>query len=193
MANDLDTPVTTTTESKQPHLSNLQKSGSNPGLESFNEHLPTLTPDNSVYDADIASEFRRIESSLVPGPNETQVQLISKHLNTTPKTNTIGDAPEPKPGHEMTPYIPHSVHEPFPIAMVNRKPYGTPRHDNVHSPQNEAWLSAIRNAQESVFIQTPDLNGEPLIPELVAAAKRGVGVYCYVCLGYNDSVCGLSQ
>lgn len=56
----------------------------------------------------------------------------------------------------------------------------------MNSPQNEAWLSAIRNAESNVFIQSPDINAEPLIPELLGAARRGVAVTLYACLGYND-------
>ncbi len=55
-------------------------------------------------------------------------------------------------------------------------------------PQNEAFLSAVRNAQDSVFIQSPDVNAEPIIPALIDAAKRGVQVVYYFCLGYNDMV-----
>lgn len=106
----------------------------------------------------------------------------------------------------MVTLIPHPTHEPFPMAMVCRKPWGgrlisqpvtlysmtdivlAPNHSCVHVPQNEAFLSAVRNAQKNVFIQTPNLNAEPLIPALIDAVKRGVEVYYYVCLGYNDAV-----
>lgn len=57
----------------------------------------------------------------------------------------------------------------------------------MNVPQNEAWLSLIRNAAKSVFIQTPDLNAPPLIPAIGAALKRGVEVTIYVCFGYNDA------
>lgn len=68
-----------------------------------------------------------------------------------------------------------------------------PNHSCVHVPQNEAFLSAIRNAQMNVFIQTPNLNAEPLLPALLDAVRRGVDVYYYVTLGYNDSVSHVSQ
>ena len=87
----------------------------------------------------------------------------------------------------MIPMIPLPTHEPVPMAMVGRIPWGPPTHSCVHTPQNEAFLSAVRNAQKSVFIQTPNLNAEPLLPALVDAAKRGVDVTYYVCLGYNDA------
>lgn len=59
---------------------------------------------------------------------------------------------------------------------------------DVYVPQNEAWLSAIRNAEKTVFIQTPDLNADPVIPALLDAVRRGIEVTCFVCLGYNDAV-----
>jgi hypothetical protein len=57
----------------------------------------------------------------------------------------------------------------------------------VNVPQNEAWLAAIRNAQTSIFIQTPNLNAAPLLPALKEAACRGIQITYYVCLGYNDA------
>lgn len=87
----------------------------------------------------------------------------------------------------MTPMIPHNVHAPFPIALVNRRAWGAPNHQCVNVPQNEAWLSAIRNAKSEVFIQSPDVNAEPLIPAIKEAVRRGITVTYYVCLGYNDA------
>jgi hypothetical protein len=45
-------------------------------------------------------------------------------IDTTIQPNTKGDAPEAAVGEEMTPYVVEPPHEPFPIAMVCRKPYG---------------------------------------------------------------------
>jgi hypothetical protein len=85
------------------------------------------------------------------------------------------------------PIIPHREHAPFPIALVNRRPWGTLNHECVNVPQNEAWLSAIRNATSKIFIQTPNLNASPLLPALKEAACRGIEVTYYVCMGYNDA------
>lgn len=71
--------------------------------------------------------------------------------------------------------------------MVCREPWGAPTNASVYTPQNEAFLSSVRNAKRSVFIQTPNLNAEPLLPELLNAARRGVNVTYYFCLGYNDA------
>jgi hypothetical protein len=66
----------------------------------------------------------------------------------------------------MIPIFPHEPHAPFPISLVNRRPWGAPNHQCVKVPQNEAWLSAIRNAKSTIFIQTPNLNASPLLPAL---------------------------
>ncbi|KAI8949054.1 phospholipase D/nuclease [Xylaria longipes] len=151
--------------------------------ETWLEH----TADDPHYDSDIAGEVSRIQASVSAKPNETAMQAVTRHLNHTQNAGFPGNAPNCNRADEMTPYIPHPAHEPFPIALVNRAPYGRPNHKSVSNPQNAAWLSALRNAQRNVFIQTPTLNAEPLIPAIVEACERGVDVYCYVCLGYNDA------
>ncbi|KAI4602944.1 hypothetical protein KJ359_008165 [Pestalotiopsis sp. 9143b] len=157
------------------------------GAQPTNGMLPEHTHADPHYDADIAGEMRRVQESVSAKPNETQVQAVSRHLNHTVNKDFPGDAPEVGIEDEMTPYMAHPAHEPFPIAMVNRQPYGPPNHKSVSNPQNAAWLSALRNAEKSVFIQTPTLNAEPLVPAIVEACERGIDVYCYVCLGYNDA------
>ncbi|KZF19543.1 phospholipase D/nuclease [Xylona heveae TC161] len=155
--------------------------------EGKSERLAEHTDKEPHYDPDIAAEIRRSQSVLTPQAGESKMACVTRHLNTTIQPDTKGDAPECSPEEEMIPLIPHPVHEPFPMAMVCRKPWGAPNHSSVHTPQNEAWLSALRNAKESVFIQTPDLNAEPLIPAILEAVRRGVEVTYYVCLGYNDA------
>ena len=156
--------------------------------EGNNARLPEHTSTDPHYDNDIASEVCRSQSVLTPLPGESRMNAVTRHLNTTIQPNTKGNAPECEPGEEMTPLIPHPQHEPVPMAMVCRKPWGAPNHSCVHTPQNEAFLSCLRNAQKSVFIQTPNLNAEPLLPAIIAAVERGVEVTIYVCLGYNDAV-----
>ncbi|KAL1305109.1 hypothetical protein AAFC00_002038 [Neodothiora populina] len=152
------------------------------------ERLPLHCFDDPHYDPDIASEVYRMHSVMTPRQGETSVELVTAHLNlSTHQKDRKATCPEYAPTEQMTPYIPHAPHAPFPIAMVNRKPYGATNHNGVFVPQNEAFLSAVRNAQTSIFIQTPDLNASPLLPELAAACRRGVTVTYYVCLGYNDA------
>ncbi|KAK6600283.1 hypothetical protein H4I96_07609 [Botrytis cinerea] len=115
----------------------------------------------------IAGEVARVQTAVSPKNGETRVEAVTRHLNHTKNPGFKGNAPDCAPQEEMTPYIPHPVHEPFPIAMV--------------------WLSALRNATKNVFIQSPTLNAEPLVPEIINACERGIDVYCYICLGYNDT------
>ncbi|KAI0890297.1 IQ calmodulin-binding motif protein [Annulohypoxylon maeteangense] len=151
------------------------------------ETLPEHTAEDPHYDVDLAGEIQRVQASISLKPGETPMRAVTRHLNHTVNEGFEGNAPDCDPRDEMTPYVPHPAHEPFPMALVCRPPYGPPNHASVSNPQNAAWLSALRNAQKNVFIQSPTLNAEPLIPAIVEACERGVDVYCYVCLGYNDS------
>ena len=152
--------------------------------------LPQSTNEHPQYDSDIAGEVTRVQTAVSAKPGETQMEAISRLLNHT-VNDLKADAPALAEGDEMTPYIPHAVHEPFPIAMVNRPPYGPPSHLSLVQPQNAAWLSALRHATKNVFIQTPTLNAEPLVPAIYEACERGLDVILYVCLGYNDMVSAL--
>ncbi|KAI6715045.1 hypothetical protein JHW43_002411 [Diplocarpon mali] len=152
-----------------------------------NNPLPEHTTEDPHYDVDIAGEVARVQTTFSPKDNETRMEAVTRHLNHTKNVGFPGNAPDCEPCEEMTPYITHPVHEPFPIAMVCREPYGTPNHDSVYNPQNEVWLSALRNANKNVFMQSPTLNAEPLVPAIIEACERGIDVYCYICLGYNDT------
>jgi phosphatidylserine/phosphatidylglycerophosphate/cardiolipin synthase-like enzyme len=158
----------------------------NPSPE--NAILPEHTADDPHYDSNIAEEVARVQASVSPKKGETRGEAVTRHLNHTKNVDFKGNAPECGPYEEMTPYIPHPVHEPFPIAMACREPYGAPNHKSVYNPQNEVWLSALRNAKKNVFIQSPTLNAEPLVPAIIEACERGIDVFCYICLGYNDTV-----
>ncbi|PVF93099.1 IQ calmodulin-binding motif protein [Serendipita vermifera] len=148
--------------------------------------LPEHTTEDPHYDVDIAGEVARVQSAVSPKPGETRMEAVTRHLNHTVNKDFKGDAPDDPSSEAMTPYIPHPTLEPFPIAMVNRHPYGPFKNDSVYTPQNEAWLSGLRNAKKSVFIQSPNLNAGPIIPAILDACRRGVDVYCWICLGYND-------
>ncbi|KAH6632262.1 hypothetical protein F5144DRAFT_612750 [Chaetomium tenue] len=147
------------------------------------------TADDPHYDDDIAGEVARAQASLAPKPRETHLQAVTRLLNHTLNEGLPGDpgAPECPPGDFMTPYLPHQTHTPYPMALVNRPPYGPPTHRSVSNPQNAAWLSALRNAQKSVYIISPTLNASPVLPAIIEACERGVDVHCYICLSYNDA------
>jgi len=106
-------------------------------------------------------------------------------LNGVFKTNIEPKGPEINSGNDFQAYIEHRGPE-VPIAMVCRRPFGKPNNADVFNPQAEAWLSCIRNAKTSVFIQTPDLNADLLYKAISSAVKRGVDVTSYVSFGYND-------
>lgn len=150
--------------------------------------LPEHTTDDPHYDNNMGDEVVRVQAAVSPRTGETRVEAVARHLNHTKNVGFKANAPECQPHEEMTPYIAHPAQEPFPIAMVCREPYGTPNHNSVYNPQNEVWLSALRNAKKNVFIQSPTLNAEPLVPAIIEACERGIDVYCYICLGYNDTV-----
>lgn len=149
--------------------------------------LPEHMPDDPHYDSDMAGEVTRMQSCYSARPNESRLQATNRQLNLACTKPIPPTAPEIPDGNEFTPYIPISTPAPFPIALVSRLPYGEPNNGNVFVPQNEAWLSCIRNATSSIFIQTPDLNATQLHPALIAALKRGIEITYYVCLGYNDA------
>ncbi|KAJ7739658.1 iq calmodulin-binding motif protein [Mycena maculata] len=149
--------------------------------------LPEHTTDDPHYDTDIAGEIARVQTSVSPHDGLTRMEAVTKHLNHTKNPGFKGTAPPRGKGEEFTPYIPHPTSESFPIAMVCREPHGTPDHESVYNPQNEVWLSALRNAKKNVFIQSPTLNAAPLVPAIIEACERGIDVFCYICLGYNDT------
>ncbi|KAI0021633.1 IQ calmodulin-binding motif protein [Xylariomycetidae sp. FL0641] len=154
--------------------------------------LPEHTADAPHYDSDIAGEVLRAQASVTPrAAGQTHAQAVRRHLNHTLNEGFGASDPDPAPAcapeDEMTPFVPHPAHAPVPMALVNRPPYGPVNHRSVGTPQNAAWLSALRNARKNVFIQSPTVNAEPLIPAIREACERGVDVYCYVCLGYNDA------
>lgn len=149
--------------------------------------LPEHNPDDPHYDSDLMSEVRRIQNQVTDDGNG-RLSAIAKHLNHTKNPSYVPPQSTIRCGDEWTPYIPHSSCSPFQIALVNRRPYGKPEHGDVYVPQNEAWLAALRYAKESVFIQSPTLNTDVLVPDIAKACERGIDVFCFICLGYNDAV-----
>lgn len=101
--------------------------------------------------------------------------------------HTSATAPSDLPKLNYFPYIPTPPTAPVPMALANRKPFGPPNHTSVYVPQNECFLSLVRNCKSDLFIQTPDLNAAALLPALIDAVKRGIEITYYICLGYNDA------
>lgn len=150
-------------------------------------YLPEHTPEDPHYDSSLAQEMIRMQSCYSTKQHENRLQAANRQLNLTVKHAVLPTGPEIEDGNELVPYIATETPSPVPMALVSRPAYGAVDRRSIHVPQNEAWLSLIRNAQKSIFIQTPDLNAAALIPALAEALKRGVEVTYYVCFGYNDS------
>lgn len=149
--------------------------------------LQEHTTDDPHYDDNLTGEILRMQSCYSTKDTETRLQAANRQLNLAVKSPIDPSGPDIPDGQEMVPFVGTSTTQTVPIAMVSRSPYGRFDSKNVYVPQNEAWLSLIRNAQKSIFIQTPDLNAAPLLPAIVEALKRGVEVTYYVCFGYNDA------
>ncbi|KAK4555523.1 hypothetical protein LTR86_007275 [Recurvomyces mirabilis] len=148
--------------------------------------LPEHDPGNPHYDDTIAGEIDRMRSVLRPRQGESHADAICRHLNKPTKLDLHATAPKREPELHYFPFVPTPPTNAVPIAMASRKPYPNLNNESEFVPQNECFLSLIRNAKRSIFIQTPDLNAKCLLPALAEAVKRGVYVTYYVCLGYND-------
>lgn len=147
--------------------------------------LPAHTPEDPHYDDIVAKEVLRAAIGFRSNHNEPVINGINRLLNTTSQDTKPGVA-EIAPAEIMTPIVPVPIHNPFPIAMVCREPFAPPTNSSLHTPQNAAFQSALRNATKTVFIQTPNLNAAGLLPEILAACRRSVHVTYFYCLGYND-------
>lgn len=134
--------------------------------------LPENMPDDPHYDDDIAGEVARVQSAVSPKAGETRMEAVTRHLNYPVNPEFKGNAPDPPPTEEYTPYVPHPTHDAFPIAIVNRYPYGPLGSASLFTPQNEAWLSGLRYAKKNVFIQSPNVNAEPLLPAMMDACRK---------------------
>ena len=87
---------------------------------------------------------------------------------------------------DFEPVILHAPHKPVPMALVNRRPFGTPGHTDIENPQAAAWLAGFRYAQRHVFVQSPTLNATPVKAAILACVRRGVRVELWLDLGFND-------
>lgn len=87
---------------------------------------------------------------------------------------------------DFNPYIFHLPHAPVPIALVNRRPHGTPGHSDIRNAQDAAWLAGFRYAKHHIFIQSPTLNATPIKHAVLHAVRRHVRVELWLGLGFND-------
>ncbi|KAJ2979021.1 hypothetical protein NQ176_g3500 [Zarea fungicola] len=148
---------------------------------------PVHMPDDPHFDMEMEDEIRRVQTSYNPKDGERYIDATNRILNLATKKPIPPTGPDFSENEAMTPYITTETEQQVPMALVSRPPFGRFGSKNAYVPQNEAWLSLVRNAKRDIFIQTPDLNAAPLLPELVSALKRGINVTIYTCFGYNDA------
>ncbi|CAF3002949.1 unnamed protein product [Rotaria sp. Silwood2] len=118
---------------------------------------------------------------------------LTHHLNRSAKSagatkpdENLSDTELEKLADDFSPFIFHQKHKPFPIALVNRLPYGKPGHIDTANPQDAAWMGAFRYAKKTIFIQSPTLNATPAINGIISACRRGIIVRLWLGLGFND-------
>ncbi|KAH7311445.1 hypothetical protein B0I35DRAFT_438096 [Stachybotrys elegans] len=141
----------------------------------------------SRHDIDLQREIIEANELYQAKGNESHLDAVNHQLNLRTKNPIDATGPDIPDDEAMAPYIWTMTPGPVPMALVSRPPYGPCDSRDRRVPQNEAWLSLVRNAKRNIFIQTPDLNVQPLLHEIKNALQRGVEVTYYVCFGYNDA------
>ena len=87
-----------------------------------------------------------------PGTHTPRQRALSTVLNAGALSEAWSTVEDGDVLDEFNPHTLHKAHEPFPIAMVNRKPHGLPGHQDIRVPQDAAWLAGFRYAEKSVFM-----------------------------------------
>ncbi|POW22766.1 hypothetical protein PSHT_00967 [Puccinia striiformis] len=116
------------------------------------------------------------------------IRALSDALNTNTLCPVDANVPSYHEIGDFQSHLIHKEHGEFPIVMINRPSYGLPSNNDIHVPQNVAWMAGFKYAQKKVFIQTPNLNSSPVVKMCIATARRGVSVILYLGIGYNDDV-----
>lgn len=151
------------------------------------------TPGSMAY----RSHHRRTRSTLSRASAAEKLENITKALDFANLSQVKGEiradqleeltkTQNPEALLEFLPYVLHKPHEPVPMALVNRRPHGTPGHSDIRNPQDAAWLAAFRYAEKHVFIQSPTLNASPIKAAVLACVRRHVRVELWLDLGFND-------
>lgn len=77
---------------------------------------------------------------------------FKKIVDTNLQPDTKATLPDGVDLEDFNPHIIHAPHDPFPIAMVNRKPRGSMNYTDTDNPQDTAWLAGLFYAQKKVFM-----------------------------------------
>ncbi|TNY24646.1 hypothetical protein DMC30DRAFT_345314 [Rhodotorula diobovata] len=147
---------------------------------------PKITPDG-------ASDLPTSSSSRNNGTaSSARLRALSKALNAGAINQIDAAIQDEKLIHDFKPHMLHRAHDPSPICLVNRRPHGSPGHNDIRCPQAAAWLAALKYAEKNVFIQTPTLNAAPIVRGVVEACShggkdgKGIPVTLFLGLGFND-------
>ncbi|KAE8216601.1 hypothetical protein CF327_g269 [Tilletia walkeri] len=143
-----------------------------------------------------SSAFRRIHkrtrSTISRGSAAERLSVITKALDFANNSQVQGGIKAEELEKisndllDFQPYVFHKPHRPVPMALVNRRPHGTPGHSDIRNPQDAAWLAGFRYAQKHVFIQSPTLNSSPVKAAVLGCVRRHVRVELWLDLGFND-------
>jgi len=161
--------------------------------DSTNPNQEESTPGSMAY----RSHHKRTRSTLSRASAAEKLGNITKALDFANLSQVKGEIRADQLGEltkdqqadallEFLPYVLHKPHEPVPMALVNRRPHGTPGHSDIRNPQDAAWLAAFRYAEQHVFIQSPTLNASPIKAAVLACVRRHVRVELWLDLGFND-------
>ncbi|BGP55664.1 hypothetical protein JCM8202v2_003269 [Rhodotorula sphaerocarpa] len=124
--------------------------------------------------------------------SSARLAALSKALNAGAISKVEAAIDDEELIRDFKPHMLHKAHPPCPIALVNRRPHGSPGHMDIRCPQAAAWLSALKYAQKNVFIQTPTLNAAPIVRGIISACssggpdRSGIEVTLFLGLGFND-------
>ncbi|GAA5925237.1 uncharacterized protein JCM15063_004964 [Sporobolomyces koalae] len=177
------------------HQAAAPEASSPPGLDAADASSglapPKRTP--SISDADNKEKELPSPTSPTKGTSSSaRLAALSKALNAGALTEIQAAIEDENLISDFKPHMLHRSHKPCPIALVNRRPHGSPGHNDIRCPQDAAWLAALRYAENNVFIQTPTLNAKPIVRGIVEACSRGgklkegIQVTLFLDLGFND-------
>jgi len=74
----------------------------------------------------------------------------------------------------------------FPVVVVSRSAGADITADEIHSPQNQAWLKSMDVATKAVYIQTPNFCERAIAHKVLETVKRGIEVTIVTSIRQQD-------
>ncbi|GAA6008146.1 hypothetical protein JCM11491_001901 [Sporobolomyces phaffii] len=183
----VDTSAAATTSSTNDLPPGFEVADDSQGL-TLHKHVPSTTTQTGNVPTSPTSPTSPSKGTA----SSARLAALSKALNAGALTEIQAAIEDESLIDDFKPHMLHRAHKPCPIALVNRRPHGSPGHNDIRCPQDAAWLAALRYAENNVFIQTPTLNARPIVKGIVEAcsrggkAKDGIQVTLFLDLGFND-------